>query len=224
MIRLVLTDDHKIIRDGVKSLLADVDEFNVVGETSNGHDLLQLLAETEVDVLLLDINMPDMDGYQTATQVIERYPDSKILVLSMLEHENYINKMLDIGALGYILKNTGREELIYAIQTVAQGKPYVSTEITMSLLQKMRHFPGESDHREPERPAAPAHKAPGDLSKREVEVLGLIAQGYTNAEIADKLFTSKRTVETHRQNLLDKTKSNNTATLIKFAVQKGLIE
>lgn len=119
MFKILLVDDHKIIRDGIRSLLREESEIAVVGEASNGQELIDMLPETPVDVILMDLNMPVMDGFEATRYVREHYPNTKILVLSMLDHENYISKILDVGALGYVLKNTGKEEMVYAIKSVA---------------------------------------------------------------------------------------------------------
>ncbi|MCP2045503.1 response regulator transcription factor [Pontibacter sp. HSC-36F09] len=217
MINLIITDDHKIVRDGLKALLKDHGAVRVVGEAASGSELLDLLPEVEADIVLMDLSMPGMDGFDTATQIFDRYPDLKVVVLSMLSHEKYVNQMMELGASGYILKNAGKDELHCALQLIAQGCRYISPEVTLELLRKIKQLPIE-------RPASNGNEEEHrELSKRELEVLSLIGEGFTNAEIADKLFTSKRTVETHRQNLLDKTKARNTAALIKYALQRRLI-
>ncbi|PKV62822.1 response regulator [Pontibacter ramchanderi] len=217
MINLIITDDHKIVRDGLKALLQDHSAVRVVGEAASGSELLELLPQVEADIVLMDISMPGMDGFDTAAHIFKHYPELKVVVLSMLSHEKYVSRMMELGASGYILKNAGKDELHCALQLIAQGCRYISPDVTLELLRKVKQFPSEmpspsgngEEHRE--------------LSKRELEVLSLIGEGYTNAEIADRLFTSKRTVETHRQNLLDKTKARNTAALVKYALQRGLI-
>ncbi|OUJ75832.1 response regulator [Hymenobacter crusticola] len=213
MIRVVLTDDHAIIRDGINSLLRDESGLEVVGEAGNGQQLLDFLETTPVDVVLLDLNMPIMDGFTTIGHLRRLYPHIKVLVLSMLDHERYVAQALEAGALGYTLKSTGRAELVYAITTVAAGQSFLCTAIGMALLRRLQS------------PEASVGEAPktSSLSKRELEVLRLIAEGMTNAEIADKLFTSKRTIETHRQNIIEKTQAKNTAALIKFAASNGML-
>ncbi|MFD3001510.1 response regulator [Pontibacter toksunensis] len=214
MIRVVLTDDHNIIREGLRSLLEDDEETEVVGEASNGQELLDLLEHTPADVVLLDINMPVMDGYEAAKKVTERFPDTKVLALSMLNSEPFVHKMIENGASGYILKNTGKAELRSAIKLVASGSQFMCADLAISFLNKS-NTPKEESEKAP--------RGSNILSKRELEVLALIAEGYTNAEIADKLFTSKRTIETHRQNILEKTNAKNTANLVKYAIQNGYI-
>ncbi|QIL76133.1 response regulator transcription factor [Hymenobacter sp. HDW8] len=215
MIRLILADDHAIIRDGIRALLTEDAGLEITAEASNGQELLDKLATTPCDVVLMDVNMPVMDGFEAMLHLRRDFPDVKVLVLSMLDHPNYVVRMLNAGASGYVLKNADVAEIIHAIRTVASGRQYLCTEIGLNLLQQVS-VSGPL-------PEATTRKA-NDLSKRELEVLTLIAEGLTNAEIADKLFTSKRTIETHRQNIIEKTQAKNTAALIKFAVSEGLIE
>ena len=166
-------------------------------------------------MVLLDINMPEMDGPETARQLQIHYPNIRILVLSMLASTDYIFKMLDAGALGYLLKSAGLDEIAHGIRTVAAGRRFLCSEAGLAALYRLRTEANA---------AAPADPVkPGALSKRETEVLQLIAEGLTNSEIADKLFTSKRTIETHRQNIITKTQMKNTASLIRFAVSEGLV-
>lgn len=214
MTRLLLVDDHTIIRDGIQALLADVPDFDVVGQARNGRELLDMLADTPADVVLMDLNMPVLSGFEAVPLLRQQYPEVKILILSMLDHEKYVHQVLDAGAHGYVLKNASKEEIVYAIRTVASGRPFLCTEIGINLLHKLIQGPVA--------PPAGAKK-PSDLSNRETEVLKLIAEGFTNAEIADKLFTSKRTIETHRQNIIEKTQAKNTAALIKYAMETGLL-
>ncbi|QCR21451.1 response regulator transcription factor [Pontibacter sp. SGAir0037] len=229
MIKLILTDDHKIIRDGVKALLRDEQNIQVVGEASDGEELIELLSKQSADVVLMDINMPRRDGFETTRYLKEHFPSVMVLVLSMHNHGSYVNKVLEAGAKGYILKNAGKEELTSAIKLVASGNLFICSDVALELLKKAQYTTVRSSG-EGMSVSSPAPESPDantsqhrELTKREVEVLLLIAEGYTNAEIADRLFTSKRTVETHRQNLLEKTQMKNTATLIKFALQNGLI-
>ncbi len=204
-----------MVREGLRALLLDSDSIQVVGETADGQELLHLLQTTPADVVLMDMNMPGKNGLETTTEMKQAFPHVKVLVLSMLDHERHVAQMIEAGAAGYILKNAGKEELVSAIQLVAAGVPYISSEITIDLLKKT---PVPGRHESP-----PAEKSKCDLTRRELEILALIAEGHTNAEISEMLFTSKRTIETHRQNLLEKTQTNNTATLIKYAFKNGLL-
>lgn len=216
IIKVVIVDDHTIIRDGIKALMRDNEEIEIVGEASNGKELIQLLPNLAADVILMDINMPEMDGFEATGYLREKFPDKKVLVLSMLDHENYISKVFEAGASGYLLKNTGREEMVCAVKIVARGGRYLCSDIGFNLLNKLKNPTYKPVENQEE-------KQVRDLSQREVEILKLIADGLTNAEIADKIFTSKRTVETHRQNIIEKTKAKNTAALIKYAIGKGII-
>lgn len=223
MIRILLADDHAILRDGIRALLSKEPDMDIVGEAANGEILLELLARTPTDVVVMDVNMPVLDGFATMTHLRERHPDVRVLVLSMLEHENYVYRMLEAGALGYVLKNADITEIAHAIRTVAAGREFLCTEIGLNLLRRVITQFGASAAPEPvsfaKRPEATA-----DLSGRELEVLRLIAEGMTNQEIADQLFTSKRTIETHRQNIIEKTQAKNTAALIRYAMNQGLIQ
>ncbi|TGD81579.1 response regulator [Hymenobacter wooponensis] len=216
MIRVILADDHTILRDGIRALLAGEPDMEVVGEASHGQGVLDLLADTSADVVLMDLNMPVLDGFATMPLLQEHYPGVRVVVLSMLDSENYVHRILQAGALGYVLKSAESSEIIFAIRTVAVGHSFLCTEVGMAVLNRLVKIPNAD--------AVLASRKSGDLSSREMEVLRLIAEGLTNAEIADKLFTSKRTVETHRQNIIEKTQAKNTAALIRYAMSQGLIE
>ncbi len=220
MTNLLLADDHAILRDGMRALLSTQPNLRVVGEAGNGVELLALLDTTPADVVLIDMNMPVLDGYATMRELRTRYPEVRVLVLSMLEHENYVLQMLDAGAAGYVLKNAAIAEIVFAIETVMAGRRFLCSEIGLNVLYKLTSGAAASATAED----APAALPPGlELTSRELEVLRLIAEGLTNQEIADKLFTSKRTVETHRQNIITKTQAKNTASLIRLALGWGLI-
>lgn len=219
MINVVLVDDHKIIRDGLKALLKG-EEINVIGEAAGGLELLDLLETNSPDLIIMDVNMPGLDGFETLKQVRERFPEQKVLILSMLDHEKYVTKMLDLGASGYALKNIGRDELLCGIRLIDGGNKFIGTDLSLALLQKLQQNPASHISSFDQSSA----KKASDLSNREIEVLRLIAEGLTNAEIADKLFTSKRTIESHRQNIIEKTQVKNTAALIKYALNNGIID
>lgn len=210
-IKLIVTDDHKIIREGIKALLAGDKSIKIVGEAHDSDSLMDLLKREKADIVLLDINMEGKNGIEITAELKEQYPDLKVVILSMLDYENYVSKAIENGARGYLVKNAGKDELSVALRLVASGSTFISPSISLNLLNNR----SESNN--------PVHSEQESLSKRELEVLHLIADGYTNAEIADKLFNSKRTIETHRQNILEKTRSKNTASLIKYAIKNGLI-
>ena len=215
MTKIILADDHTILRDGIRALLSAEADLEVVGEASNGAEVLAILENTPADVVLMDVQMPVLDGFATMPELRQRFPEVRVLVLTMLDHENYVARMLEAGALGYVLKNAAISEITHAIRTVAGNSPFLCTEIGLNMLYKAVAQSASQVHEE--------GSAGADLTARELEVLKLIAEGLTNGEIADKLFTSKRTIETHRQNIIAKTQAKNTAALIKLAVSRGLI-
>jgi DNA-binding NarL/FixJ family response regulator len=209
-IRIIISDDHQLFRNGLKILLNSFPEFEVTGEASNGEDFLRLLKSTEADIALMDINMPEMDGIEATRKGLKINPSINIIALSMYGEEEYYYKMVDAGAKGFLLKDSDISEVKEAIHTVMKGGSYFSQELLYHVIQKIKH-------REHESKAA-------NLSKREKEILFKICEGLSNQEIADNLFISKRTVDKHRANLLGKTSSKNTASLILFAIRNKLIE
>lgn len=215
MINIILAEDHKIVRNGVRSLLEKEPKFKIVGEAINGTDVLTILnSGIKADIILADINMPGLSGLELIDEVKKAEHNAKIIMLTMLDHERYVAKAFKAGASGYLLKNTSPDELIFAIKHVYANGNYLFSELAMQLLDRVSQgrdimiLDNCSDV---------------DFSKRETEVLILIAEGFTNQEIADKLFTSKRTIEGHRQSMIDKTGTRNTAALIKFALLNGII-
>lgn len=211
MIRIILAEDHNIVRNGIRSLLEQNTDFLIAGEADNGQHALDLMANgVEADIILLDMNMPGINGAELIEKLKETSPQIKVIVLTMNDHEKYILQAFQVGAEGYLLKNVSPDELGFAIRHIYSGGRYICSELSLRLLDRRI---GQSD----------LSLKDIDLSKRELEILGFIAEGLTNTEIAERLFTSKRTVEGHRQNLLEKTGCRNTAALIKFSILKGLI-
>jgi DNA-binding NarL/FixJ family response regulator len=210
MIRLFLVDDHTVLRQGLKSLLQQSDTLQVVGEAENGEQLLAQLPANPCDVVLLDLHMPVLDGLATTKRLHAEFPEVRIVILSMADGERAIGQVLEAGAHGYVLKNTDHEELITAVHTVATGRRFLCSELGLAMLEKVLASPPD-----------PAAKPTSGLSTREQEVLRLVADGLTTAAIAEKLFTSPRTIETHRQNIMEKTGAKNTAALIKTAASQG---
>lgn len=212
-IKVLLVDDHKIVRDGIKVLLQDEPDIDVIGEAENGKHALEKLAEISPDLMIIDINMPVMNGIECSREVVKTYPSVKILALTMLNEQEHIKNMISVGAGGYILKTSGKSELLDAIKTVTSGENYFSDEvkniIMMNMVKKKSHISRISGERVP-------------LTSREKDVLEYIVKEFTNQEIAEKLFISVRTVDAHRRNLLEKTGSRNTAGLVKFAIENNL--
>lgn len=215
-IRVVIADDHKIIRVGLRGMLEREQDIVVTAEAEDADEIFKVLADNEADVVLMDIDLGESDGINTTRKIKELYPFLQVLGLTMHEEPDYIIKMLEAGASGYLLKNAGREELLTAIHTVAKGDSYFSQKVSATLLQAIT--------RQREKPANDKKTIPGSpLTDREIEVLRLIAQENSNGEIAEKLFISIRTVDTHRRNLLEKLQVKNTVGLVKYAIEKGLI-
>ena len=209
-IRIILTDDHQLFRNGLRILLDVFPEFEVVGEASNGEEFLQLIKNCEAEVALMDINMPVMDGVEATRRGLKLCPNLNIIALSMYGEEEYYYKMVDAGAKGFLLKDSDISEVKEAIITINKGGSYFSQELLYYVIQKIKIRETESKM--------------ANLSKREKEILFKICEGNSNQEIAESLFISKRTVDKHRANLLSKTNSKNTASLILFAIKNKLIE
>ncbi len=209
-IQIVIVDDHQLFRNGLKILLNAFPEFEVIGEASNGLEFLKIIKNTKADIALMDINMPEMDGIEATQKGLEICPEINIIALSMYGEEEYYNKMVDAGAKGFLLKDSDISEVKEAILTIMKGGNYFSQELLYHVIQKIKHREHESKT--------------ANLSKREKEILFKICEGLSNHEIADTLFISKRTVDKHRANLLGKTNSKNTASLILFAIRNKLIE
>ncbi|NUQ22481.1 MAG: response regulator transcription factor [Saprospiraceae bacterium] len=207
MTRVFIIDDHPMVVEGIKALLANSETAVVCGSAHDGYSALAQLKSLPADVALVDINLPDMNGIDLCGLLKKDYPDLKILGLSTFKERSYITRMIEAGASGYLLKNATKEELEDAIATSRQGRMYMSMEVAAVLTKPA-----------PERPALPL------LTAREKEVLQLIADGLTNQEIADKLFISILTVDSHRKNLLAKFNVKNTAAMVRFALEYKLIE
>lgn len=208
-IKIGITDDHQIVIDGIKSLLEDHNQFIIVACTTSPLQMLQILNEKQVDILLTDIMMSEMSGQQLAKKVKELYPEIKILALSMSGQGEIVNEMInDADIAGYVLKNIGKEELTNAITKIANGGIYFSEQV-LDELNKYSHVKKENEE---------TH-----LTQRELEIISLIEKELSNKEIADKLFISERTVETHRKNIFRKTKTNSVIGLVKYAYEHKLI-
>jgi DNA-binding NarL/FixJ family response regulator len=212
-IRVLIADDHKIFRDGIKSILEKEKDIVVLEEAANGKEVIEKLGKTSIDVIILDIDIGKPNGIELTEYIKDRHPEVKILILSMMGLHDFIIQALEKGATGYLLKNAGKDEVLTAIRSVVKGDSYFSQEVSSILIEHLKQP-------RPER----RRIADIPLSAREVEVLKLIAQEYSNPEIADKLFISIRTVDTHRRNLLEKLGAKNTAGLVKYAIQKGLVD
>lgn len=215
MLQIMLVEDHNIVRNGIKVLLKKEKVFHVIGEATNGKEALEFLKQQDqVDIILTDINMPIMDGISLTKILKVSYPHIRIVILSMLDNEKYVAQAFSEGASGYLLKNSSADELRFALKHVSSGNKYLSSELSIRLLERVLDFSATYESQ---------IKNTVEFSTREIEVLNLIAQGLTNYEISEKLFLSKRTIEGHRQALIDKTNSKNSAALIRFAILSGII-
>ena len=216
MLDVLLAEDHTIVRNGIKMLLETDKSINIVGEADNGREVLDFINKGhKIDVVLADINMPELDGLSLLKELKTRNIDTKVVILSMHDNEKYIAEAFSEGAAGYLLKNVGAEELIFSLKHVHSGSRYLCSELSTLMLDKVIRTSSNG---------VGSNETNIEFSTREIEVLHLIAEGLTNSEMSEKLFISKRTVEGHRQSLIDKTGSRNTATLIKFAVLNGIIQ
>lgn len=211
-IKVLLVDDHKIVRDGIKLMLESQVGIDVVAEANNGAEALEKLKNVLIDIVIMDINMPEMDGITATKEIKSVYPDVKVLALTMSNDDLHIRQMIQVGASGYIMKSAGRVELKDAINSIMNGKHYFSDEATHSIMMDLVKGKGK--------PTSPDSV---HITDRELEILELIVQEFTNQEIAEKLFISSRTVDAHRRNLLQKTGARNTAGLVKYAFQQNII-
>lgn len=208
-IKLMIVDDHRMFMDGIKSLLRREKQFEFIAEATSGEEALDLLKNYTPDILITDINMPGMSGKELIENVKVLNPEIKILVLSMHNEAEVISEIMMLEAEGYILKNTGKQELTSALHKIADGGTFYSDEVLLSLMRKVKK-------------EARQDKEVVQLSEREIEIVKLIVQELSNEEIAEKLFISKRTVETHRKNINQKTNVKTVVGLIKFAIRNGI--
>lgn len=206
--RVIIADDHLLFREGLRGLLSAQEGIEVVGVAADGEELVALAEQTEYDVALIDIEMPKLTGTEAAEQILTRNPEANLVVLTMHNDEAYYLRMVEVGVKGFLLKNSDIDEVVGAVRTVRNGGTYFSAELLDSLVDNLHetHTPAESL-----------------LSEREREVLPLICRGLSNQEIADKLFISKRTVDNHRANILEKTGCRNTVGMVIWAIKNGLV-
>ncbi len=218
LLRVILADDHKLVRAGIKSLLENSDGVEVVGEADNGREAVKLTGELKPDMVFLDIAMPEMNGLQAAELIKKDFPDVKVVILSMYLDEEYVIQALKTGASGYLLKDSAPTELKRALDTIKNGKVYISPAIPREMIEEYRERLKHAS-------------SPGEifmqkdvLSFRQKEVLQLIAEGNSTREIAEKLFISVKTVETHRSQIMKKLGINDVPGLVRYAIKTGLIK
>jgi len=212
-ISVFLVDDHQIMIDGIKALLADSERYEVAGETISSRLALETILANPPQILITDIDMPELNGIELTRQCKERHPALKVLALSMHGENAIISEMLDAGVSGYVLKNTGKEELINALDTIHRGSRFFSQEVAAEMIANINKI---AKTKEAEKKA--------NLTPREREILKLIAEEKSNKEIAELLFISERTVETHRKHIFRKTQTKSIVGLIRYAMENGLID
>ena len=211
--RIILVDDHSLFRNGLRGLLERNEGFRVVGEASSGEEFLSLLEQESfaADIVFMDFSMPGLDGAQTTERALARRPDLRIITLSMFGEESYYSRMVEAGARGFLLKDSDIGDVLEAIAAVMGGGSYFSPRLLSSLTGRMH----AREHGE---------LADDQLSSREREILVAVCRGLSNQEIADELFISKRTVDKHRANILEKTGCKNTASLVVYAIRNGIVD
>lgn len=212
-IKVLVIDDHQLIIDGLRSILEDEETVMFAGGANSMEEALEFLENNEADVVLADISMPRHNGIEITRKIRELYPGIKVLALTMHEDIEMISGMIDAGASGYLLKRTNMNEVLEAIQMVAAGQKYLGREVQAIMMDDLIH----------REPGTAAHEETARLTGREKEILNLVAKEFSNEEIANKLFISERTVETHRRNIFTKTNTKSIVGLIKYAIRNGLI-
>jgi DNA-binding NarL/FixJ family response regulator len=211
-IRVVLADDHRLVRSGIRALLDRFEDVEVIGEAANGREVLEVVDEQRPDIVLMDIAMPELNGLEAARRIHQQYPNTRVLLLSMYDNEEYVAEALAVGAAGYVLKDASASEFDLAVHAVARGESYLSPAVAKQIVS--------------------GHVAPGGegavglqrLTPRQREILQLIAEGNSTKEIARKLDLSVKTVETHRAQLMERLDIHDIAGLVRFAIRVGLIQ
>ncbi len=208
--RIILVDDHQMLIDGLTAILSINNDIEIIKTFTNGKLLIEEISSLQPDIILTDISMPEIDGYELTKQIKKINPSIHVIALSMSGNIVDINRMIEVGISGYVLKNVGNKELVEAIYKVAQGKMHFSDDVLEEMIKNKNSKPEKLE-------------AQAKLTERELEILKLIVQEYNNAEIADKLFISERTVETHRKNMIRKFNTKTIVGLIKYAIDSKLI-
>ena len=216
MIKLVLVDDHQLVRDGIKALIADEEDIQIIGEASSGKELFEFLQVKIPDIVILDISLPDISGIEIARRITETHSKVRVLMLSMYTNEEFILNALKAGARGYLPKNANRDELLEAIRAIYKGEEYYNELISNIMI---RSFIRKSKDPQPEE-----DKKDVSLTSRETEILKMSAEGHGNQQIAEKFDISIRTVESHKNHIMQKLKLKSTAEMIKYAIKNKIIE
>jgi DNA-binding NarL/FixJ family response regulator len=214
-IKILVADDHEVVRDGLRNILLSLGNVSIVGEVANGEDAVTQYNELKPDLVIMDISMPVMNGIDATRIIKENDPEAKILILTMHDNQEYLNQIIRSGAKGFVLKNTDKEELLQAVKSVASGENFFSKDISKLIIDNYIRSAKEGEKGETYKEVP--------LTKREIEILKFIADGHSNQEIANKLYISYNTVDTHRKNIMHKLSIKNTAGLVRYAIEKGLI-
>lgn len=211
MMKVLIADDHKIVVDGLVAILKSEPDIEIIGTASNGREALEILENNTIDIAILDINMPIMNGVEATQIIAKNFPNTKVLVLSMYDTNEFIDELLEAGCQGYILKNKGQEELVTALNQIYKGHPYLGQRIRDKIMDEKMN------------PKKKSTEIPIKLTKREIEVIKLIGVEYTSPEISEKLFITEATVNTHRRNLISKLGVRNSLGLVRYAVENKLV-
>ena len=204
--KIIIADDHTLFRQGLKLILEDIDHVNVIADVANGKELIEISKELKTDLIIMDINMPQVNGIEASRILLQDNPELKILVVSMYGDEQYYNSVIENGVKGFILKDAENTELRAAVTAILNGKTYFSQELLLKIIRNRKNSNQIS------------------LTQRERQILELICQGLNTNEIATKLFLSERTVDNHRSNLLDKTGCRNSLSLVLYALKNNLVD
>lgn len=218
--RILIADDHDVVRSGLRMLLRSSPEFAIVAEAADGEEAIRLAGKHLPDVAIMDISMPKIDGIEATRIIKERHPDIKIIILTVHEDEEYVYRILRAGASGYLVKNANKSEIFRAVRSARSGERFFSPGISRLIVESFLNRAGEQNQGEEKVSSSPDQS----LTKRETEILQYIAEGYTNRQIAEKLFLSFRTVNTHRANLMQKLNIHDTAGLVRHAINVGLVK
>jgi DNA-binding NarL/FixJ family response regulator len=215
IMKVLVADDHAMFADGIQLILESEKDLEIVGKCYDGKSVINFISNHKIDIILLDVNLPDINGVEVCKEILKIQPDLKVIAITMFNEESFIEEILNNGAKGYILKNTGRDELLKAIRTVAKGESYFSKEVTESIMKSLMNKRKAGSKTVNELPK---------ISRREKEVLKLIIEEFTTQEIADTLYISLKTVESHRASLLSKLNARNTAGLVRIALENKLLD